>query len=600
MPKLKFEQEELDGYLKERFKHHFYEKTVEIAKSMAVHADGKFPEDLIKERRPNEPEQVLEYREKIFIAKTKPTFTKIFSSLQKIRRSSDWSIRFEGEFTRINEEETLEKYTGENYPYFTSLTNWVFTLLLRKYLIDPNAVVLVYPVEREIPENEYLQPIATIFDSENVIDFVEEDYCVLLNPVGSTYTVRGKEVEGKSYYLITTQQILKYDQVDSKMNFELVDQFDHGMGILPAFKLKGILIDQAENMYLYESRISGVIPELDEAIREYSDLQAAKVLHIYPERWEYTNHECTTCKGTGRIQEVRESVPCEVTCTTCDGKAYVVSGPYSKIMVKPSNTGMGEAALPTPPAGYVEKDVEIVKIMEESIQGHIYAALSSINFEFLAKTPLSESGIAKEVDKDELNNTVHSIAEDIVSAMDNIFRLTAYYRYSNLYSFDDIEEMLPTVSVPEKFDILSSTHTQEELTEAKNNKSNPVIISALELAFASSRFNTDPEIRDRLMLILTLDPLPNITEDEKMSRLTNKGITLESYIISSNIQAFIQRAIEENEGFVDLEPEKQREVLKKYAEEIMKENEPEDIEMGDTGLDEFGNPIVEEEVVEVI
>jgi hypothetical protein len=598
MPKLVFTQEEIDGYLKERFKHHFYDETVKIAKSMSVHANGEFPEELINERRPNEPQEVIDYRKKIFTAKTKPTFTKIFSSLQKIRRSSDWSIRFDGEFPLIREDETLEWYTAYNYPYFTSLTNWVFSLLLRKYLIDPNAVVFVYPIEVDIPENEILKPIATIFDSEHVIDYVEDDYCVLFNPVGSTFLVRGKEVEGKSYYVITTQQILRYDQVDNKGNFTLASQYDHGMGILPAFKLKGILIDQAENMYLYESRISGVIPELDEAIREYSDLQAAKVLHIYPERWEYTQTECVSCKGTGhRINPAwhegcDNSIPRQVPCNNDCRNGYVVAGPYSKIMVRPltSMESAGSATIPTPPAGYVEKDVEIVKIMEESIQGHIYSALSAINFEFLAKTPLSESGIAKEVDKDELNNTVHSIAEDIVSAMDNIYRLIAYYRYRNLYSFSDIEDMLPTVAVPEKFDMLSSVHTQEVLEKAKTGKFNPLIISELERSFTSSWFNTEPEIRDRLSLLLTLDPLPNITEDDKMSRLSNKGITLESYVISSNIQSFIQRAIEENEGFVDMELEKQQEVLRVYAQEVITSNEPEIIEMPDTGLDETGQP----------
>lgn len=595
MPKLIFTQEEIDGYLKERKEtyHHFYDKTVQIAKSMAVHADGSFPENLIRERRPNEPQEVLAYREKIFIAKTKPTFTKIFSSLQKIRRSSDWDIRFEGEFPRINEEETLEKFTGEKYPYFTSLTNWVFSLLLRKYLIDPNAVVFVYPVTREIPENEFLNPIATIFDSVDVLDFVEDDFCVLHNPAGSTFFVRGKEETGKSYYIVTTQQILRYDQIDKKGNFSLADQYDHELGLLPVFKLKGILIDQVENMYLYESRIAGVIPELDEAIREYSDLQAAKVLHIYPERWEFTQNECTGCKGTGFTIDVTTTPPCNVECKTCEGRGFVNAGPYAKIMVRPVKNASieGVAQIPTPPAGYVEKDVDIVKIMEESVQAHIYAALSSINFEFLAKTPLNESGVAKEVDKDELNNTVHSIAEDIVSAMDRIFRLTAYYRYGSLYPIAKIDEMLPVVSVPEKFDILSSTHTQEELTAAKNNKSNPVIISALEESYTSARFNTDPEIRDRLMLILSLDPLPNISEDDKMSRLSNKGITLETYVISSNIQSFVQRAIEENEGFVDLELSEQKKVLSKYAQEIITVNKPVNVEVSETGIGPNGEII---------
>lgn len=601
MPKIEFTQEEIDGYLKERVKHHFYDDTVKIAAAMDVHASGSFPDNLIKERRPHEPQEVMDYREKIFIAKTKPTFTKIFSSLQKIRRSSDWSIRFEDQesFTRINEEETLEKYTGEQYPYFTSLTNWVFSLLLRKYLIDPNAVCFVYPIEREIPVNDFLKPIATIFDSENVIDFVEDDYCVLFNPMGSVFFVRGKEQTGKSYYIVTTQQILKYDQIDMKGTFKLTDTYDHELGILPAFKLKGILVDQVANMYLYESRIGGIIPELDEAIREYSDLQAAKVLHIYPERWEFTQNECTKCKGTGQTINPEWYSGCAATilsqieCGMCGGHGYRVAGPYSKMMVKPvSNPAIdGIAQIPNPPAGFIEKDVEIVKIMEESISGHIYAALSSINFEFLAKTPLSESGIAKEVDKDELNNTAHSIAEDIVSAMDNIFRITGYYRYKALYPLDKIDEMLPTVAVPEKFDILSSTHLQEQLTAAKAGKYNPVITSALEVSFTSALFNTDPEIRDRLMLILTLDPLPNISEDDKMSRLSNKGITLETYIISSNIQEFIQRAIEADPEFVELELEEQRKVLSTYAQEIITANKPVDLEMSDSGVDEKGNVI---------
>jgi hypothetical protein len=156
--------------------------------------------------------------------------------------------------------------------------------------------------------------------------------------------------------------------------------------------------------------------------------------------------------------------------------------------------------------------------------------------------------------------------------------------------------MLPVVSVPEKFDILSSTHMQDQLTAAKNGKFNPVITSALELSYTSSLFNTDPEIRDRLMLILSLDPLPNITEDEKMSRLSNKGITLEAYVISSNIQAFVQRAIEEDKNFVDKKLEEQQEVLSKFAKEVITENEPVEIEPNDNGLDEFGNPIEEEPV----
>lgn len=592
MPKLIFDQSEVDNYMKEKTFHVFYKETVEIEKSMSVHADGLFPEKLLYERRPNEPMEVLEYRKKIFSAKTKPSFSKIFSTLQKIRRSSDWSIRYEGQFPKIREGETLEEYCDYFYPGFYSLTNWVFTLMLRKYLIDPNAVVFVNPVSREVQVTDYLKPIAQVFDSKHVIDFVQDDYAVLLNPTGSTYSAGGKLIKGKSYYFITTQQTLRYDQVNGRMQFSLVDTYDHNLGYLPCFKLKGIVIEQVENNYLYESKIAGVIPEFDEAVREYSDLQAAKVLHIYPERWEFTQNECTRCKGTGRTIGQVNGTSCDVTCESCKGHGYQVAGPYSKIMVKPVQNAAidGIAQIPTPPAGYVEKDTEIVKLMEESVEKHIYNGFAALSFEFLAERPLATSGIKTAMDGDEMNNTVHGIAEDIVAAMDNIYWLIALYRYQGVYQADDIIEMIPAVQVPDKYDILSSVHTLDELSKAKTSKVNPIIESALEVAYTSSRFNTDPEIRDRLLLILKLDPLPNITEDEKMSRLTNKGITLESYIISSNIQEFIQRALQEEKTFVDMDLEKQKEVLSKYAKEIITVNDTELIKPPDTGLDEFGNP----------
>lgn len=606
MPKLEFTQQEIDDFVKDRSYHVFYKDAVDIAEMMCVHADGgKNPDGtvtarlskLLYERRPNEPLEIMEYRKKRFIPKTKPTFSKIFSSLQKIRRSSDWSIRYEGEFSRIAEGETLEEYCDENYPGFTSLTNWVFTLMLRKYLIDPNAVVYVAPITTDVPENEYLQPIAQIFDSKNVIEFVQDDYAVLLNPNGALYYSGGKPVKGRSYIICTTMQILIYDQVDGRGKIMLTNTIDHNLGYLPAFKLKGVLIEQVGNSFLYESRIAGIIPELDEAITEYSDLQAAKVLHIYPERWEFTQNECTSCKGTGvRKNPLFTGPDCgcaaEIACGKCTN-GYVVAGPYSKILVRPVGNAAieGVAQIPTPPAGYVEKDIAIVKVMEESVDAHIHNALAAINFEFLDKAPLAQSGVAKSFDSDEMSNTAHSIAEDIVAAMDNIYWLIALWRYKALYPVDDIMEMVPTIAVPEKFDILSASHTQEEIKAAKESKTNPVIVSALEIDYATRRFNAEPEVRDRVQLILKLDPLPNISEDDKMSRLSNKGITLESYVISSNIQSFVQRAIEEDKGFVDMELSKQQEVMQKYAEEITQAEEQSATPTPDTGLDDQGNPI---------
>ena len=183
----------------------------------------------------------------------------------------------------------------------------------------------------------------------------------------------------------------------------------------------------------------------------------------------------------------------------------------------------------------------------------------------MAATPLNQSGTAKEVDKDELNNTVHAIAEDLVRIMDNVYYLIALYRYSIQYTKDEIYEMLPMISVPEKFDILSTKYFDEQLTSAIKNKLNPAILNAMEVSYATKAFNNDLKVAAHVGLILKLDPLSGITEDDKMSRLSNGGITKTDYIISSNINKFVDMAVEANKDFIELDIVQQRAIIEQMA-----------------------------------
>lgn len=556
-------------YFLKKKEHFYYKKSCQLETDMRIHADGIFPEKLINERRPNEPDIVLEYRKKIFKPVTKPYFGKIESTLQKIRRSSDWSIKYpEMSFDKILEGEKMNDYAEMNYPIFSSVTNWLFSLLLRNYLVDPNSVCLVAPLEIPDEENVMLKPVATIFNSNEVIDFVEGDYAVMQNKLGCVYNDRGRLKQGESYYIVTTLYISRYDQINDKKQFAQAFYYEHGLDELPVFKLGAVAIDVFGANTLYESRIYGITPQFDEALREYSDLQASKVLHQYPERWEYTQNECKPCNSTGKIIEGIGESACTVTCKSCAGTGYVATGPYSKMLIRPQEAGTQN--MPTPPAGFVEKDVEIIKLQEVSCDNHIYKGLSAINFEFLAATPLNQSGTAKEVDKDELNNTVHAIAEDLVRITDHVYYLIAIYRYSMQYSKEQIYEMLPRIAVPEKYDILSTKYYDEQITSAIKNKLNPVIINAMEVSYATKAFNNDLKVAAHVGIVLKLDPLAGVTEDDKMSRLSNGGITKTDYIISSNINKFVDNAIENDPGFIELDILEQRKIIEAMAVEQIK------------------------------
>jgi hypothetical protein len=103
-------------------------------------------------------------------------------------------------------------------------------------------------------------------------------------------------------------------------------------------------------------------------------------------------------------------------------------------------------------------------------------------------------------------------------------------------------------------------------------KLSPAITNAMQVTYATKAFNNDPEIAADVQLILSLDPLAGISEDDKMSRLSNGGITQLDYVVSSNINKFVSEAMETIKGFADLDITKQKEAIYKLAQAQITEN----------------------------
>lgn len=552
---------------------------VSLASKLKSHASGTMPQKLISERRPNESEEIQKYRASIYVPITKRTISKVFSSLEKIRRSQDWQVQFDANKVpkTIVEDETPEKYIESNYPHFSSLTNWTFSVLLRKYLLDANGIVAVIP--EHLPENgsDYVKPIAEFFDSDQIMSYVEGEYVVLKSRDTTSYmTADGvQETNGAIYHLLTKTQYVRFEQI-AHDEFSEDDIYIHNIGELPAFKVGGVYHSRVNNDTIYESRIAGMIPSLDEAAREYSDLQAELLQHIHSEKYMYTNVECPECKGLGRIPEMDAdgNITGEKTCPHCKGSGKIANvSPYGVFMI---NAGRAmEQQLPNPPIGYVQKSTEIAKFADEHVRQHIMDALAAINMEFLADTPLSQSGVAKAYDRDELNNFVNGVAEDVVAIDDKIAKFIIEYRYKMVVPNDNARrDLLPKINVPTKFDILNVSTLMAELKAARDAQANPIILRELEIDYAKKQFNTDPEIAHIIETTFMLDPLFGKSDEEKMTMLSNDGVSKRDYIISCNINAFIQRAVREDANFMQLDYEKQRDVLKGYADEIEKENEP--------------------------
>jgi len=551
-------------------KHLNYQLTVDMAEKLKVHSEGRVPEKLIFDRRPSEPDSIKDYRAKIYVPITKNPIYKVINSLEKIRRSSDWVIQYKESNPSIRVGEELETYCEMKYPVYTSITNWMFAEGLKNYLLDANGVIAVIPFEIPKTNSEYVKPVAQFFESKQIINFVEGEYAVIHSYDKSVVkNAKGQVINtnGDIYYIITTTEFYKYEQQNYRKDLEQTLIFKHNIGTLPVFRVGGLFNKRLNNNTIYESRISSMIPSLDEASREYSDLQAEILQHIHSEKYIYTNSECTHCKGTGKILKEGKQIECPI----CKGNGKMLSvSNYNTYLINAGS--IGENNIPTPPVGYVTKSVDIAKLQDERVRQHLYDALSTLNMEFLAETPLNQSGTAKEVDKDELNNFVNSIAEDIIRILDNIYFYIGEYRYNVLISDPKKrKELLPCINVPTKFDILSSNYLLQELTSAKASGLSPVIKKSLEIEYAKKKFNTMPEVSEYSLLTFQLDPLYGLTEDEKMTRKSNGGITDIDYIISCNINQFVQRAMAEDAQFYDKDFKAHTDKMKQFAAETQKE-----------------------------
>ncbi|MDF2381324.1 hypothetical protein JMG10_07600 [Nostoc ellipsosporum NOK] len=565
MPKIS--NQDLQVYFTGASQYPLYRESVRLYESLRVHADGDFPKEMIEERRPSESEDILDYRKKTYKPITKLPMSKVIGSFGKIRRSPDWAISFPQDKTpaRVVPEESLERYCMNNLPAYGSVEYWAFGILLKQNLIDANAVVAVIPLE-EITTQAFAKPVPILFNSDQVLCFNEQEkYAVLKSKKMVNYWDANNQLQtGNVFYYIDDKEVVVFEQGPS--GFTSTFSIVNTTGLFPVFKVKAEAFKQYDNMILSRSRLDAMVPFLDEAACEYSDLKGSKIQHLYPLFWYTKDKDCVSCNGTGKTPGEDGAKQ----CSACGGDGKVKFSPFAHIEVKAR--GIGESGAPySEPAGYITRDTKILELQEKSVEANNFKALAAINMQFLDQTPLAISGEAKQTDREELQNTVYNVAEDLIYSIDKVIFLINEWRYSFLVP-DQTKRtaMLPNIPVPQNYDLLPADYLMKEVTDARTGKINPLLVATLEQQLAAKKFYNQPDLASNVKLYYDLDPLPGYSVEDKMVLLQNKAITQEDYVLSSYMPAFIKRALREDPSFQSKPYQSQLEVLQKYAQDKIK------------------------------
>ena len=594
-------------YIKGTRRHAAYLESVDIQHHLSFHIDGFKPEwlkyrnkaidnlatqlglpshenhyfdRLIAERRPGESDKVLTHRKKIYASITKEPTGKVINSLNKIVRSDDWKIDYSDSETISQEWENLEDYCEKNFPGFGSVTNWVYTFGLKKILSDPNGFIVVLPLEFPLDEdgntiveaNEFLKPFTNYVSSEDVL-FYEPKVMIAYksNQVKELVNEKGTTTTVPIFRIVSTEGVWEAWQANEKKDFTLVQRMTYDME-LPVVVNGGLIDRFVNNILLYQAFLNPMLPRLDEGAREYSDMQAEVLLHIHSTLAVIQGTDCAQCKGTGKVLKTGKPV----TCGDCKGRGAMPVDPYDQIVVRVRDADKQQ--IPFPPAQYITKSTDIVKIQNERIDAHIFKALSSINMEFLAETPLNQSGKAKEVDKEELNNFVFSVAFHLVkNVMNPVYRIMSDFRYAVIIK-DQAKrnKLLPLIQVPEHFDLLTENALIEQIGKAQDAKVDATIIQEMQIDYVNKKFRDAPKTRNQLIVSLAMNPFPTSSAEEIIEMEMNRDITKHDAVQSIYATYFVEKQVETDDKFLSKTFEEQLKIIQGMTNDKIKELKPEE------------------------
>jgi hypothetical protein len=548
-------------------RHDFYKKTVEHHEAMEVHVEGDEPTRLLNINRPNEPGDVKKYRLQVYKPKTKSSSDKVINTVNKIFNPRLYHIDWHESPTQsIKEKDWIGKYMTEGIPFYESIMRWVRETYIRKDFCDPNAVCVVLPLSFEITDREYYKPVPYIYEAEDVLLFKDGEYYLI------------KYNDGKNAMYIDKNVVVFYKAKDKEL-FDVVAEYPHNIGEPPVFRLGGQIMGN-KAPYWYHSFMSGVLPHWDDVVTLSSDLQAGIVNHLYLEKWEYTV-DCDDCSGSGytSIQESYLGVSADVNvllpnggegakivCNSCQGSGHrVTRGPFNVTQINKDALNQ-EVVSPIPPSGYISKPIEIIDKIKELIKEEKEAGFAAINMEIINKVGADQSGIAKTIDRTDLDSFLMRISNHVFDyVLPNEIYYSMKWMYGAILTEDQILENFPTISKPKSFEVLDVNMLQMEMKTASEANVSSNILKHIEGEIVNTKYSGDEFQRKKNNAIIDLDPLYSKGPDELMTLLANGVIKKEDWILHEYIDLAIDTALSDNELFLDLKKKDQRALLNQWV-----------------------------------
>lgn len=555
---------------------------------MEPHFDKDYPNELLKVQHPGEESWMRGYREARWTGLTTTSTGRIYTSLQKIEQSDDFKIKIETDpfKTGISEENSFANYLMFQVPKFVSLQAWLFQVGLKDFLKDANALIVVLPdlemwlkTHIDLTPEELAKPFPLIYDADDIIYKAESASIVKLEDWKDE-----KDIKRQQFLAFSANGVAHIRQVadygDGPESLKVHELNIDLRGLYPCFNIGSVVSEVEDGKPVYDSVIQMCVPAWNEVLFRHSDLIINWALHGNPQKWEIIGKKCKTCNGAGRLPGQNGEL--NKVCGTCNGGGVSKGSPFGVVEIdiqQPNATNPSVPSIPTPPVGYAIRDTESLKAQKEDINDNLYLGFQAVGLELLANVPASQSGLAKQYDRKEINTFFHQVAKQLkvlyIKAADRIYsqRYLALGLFdNNLLTPEKIKASHPDITIPTDFDILTTEIISNQLSQAKKDGYNPIITSGLEMDYTEKLYGEQSIPLQIMKTINALDPLPFKTEDDKLLLKDSMGCTELDYVTSAYIGTFVQELIDEDpEGFLYKKRKEQKALVKGLAEAKLRE-----------------------------
>jgi hypothetical protein len=184
----------------------------------------------------------------------------------------------------------------------------------------------------------------------------------------------------------------------------------------------------------------------------------------------------------------------------------------------------------------------------------------------------NQSGIAKVIDRQAQYDTLYNISSVV---FDLILPNQLYFINKLMFGVEaqsagkDVDKNLPIINKPTQFDVSSTSELINNFSIAQKSGLDRNYLQLRQIQIAGKDLATDPDLMKKTQLMLDLDPLPMTlpAEYDYIARFTEES----KMIIHVNLKEFLQRALQENKDFVNLDRSKQLEILESYANATIEE-----------------------------